>query len=174
MRYTERGREMQARKSSKLVYFLSSISTILIGCIVITSIFSLLIKVFFNTRLDIANNQPNQVLDTTTQLNDKANTYNNETYNKFLNGGSKVIFEPIHQYTNDYILKELKDNAINNQNRIKQQNNNNKNKFAYINSNNGNNSSIWEDCPPHEKDGYDLNKTIILCKDGKKVVMPIR
>jgi len=35
-------------------------------------------------------------------------------------------------------------------------------------------AQAWEECPPNEREGYNSNKIIILCKEKEKVIIPIR
>lgn len=173
MRYTEKGMEKKARRKHNFIYSMQLLLTVIIGLVVIASIFGLLFKT-------------NQLNKSTTILKDnKEINYNvseenknkeitKSTNNNIFKDGEKIIFKPIHEYTNNYIVGPIKESAINNTNRIKQQKNNKPNKVIEIRSTNNKNPDIWEDCPPYKKQGYENPDTVILCKGDKTVILNSR
>ncbi len=187
MIYTTKGK-INRGKNSRLRKFLSSFIEFLIPI----SFLLITLGIFFNFaffksgyEIVASNNLKAKPISHTYQDNPPSNEYVNKDNNKFhqtIKEATTTIDKPLNSYINNYVLKEMRESIerkeqerlIQFQKQHTQQEPVKTNKVSEITSANKNSSQVWGECLLQDREGLTYSDAVILCKDGQKVILPIR
>ena len=170
MRYTEKG-IIGNKKKKTSNFIIQLLEKLILGLFLIATIGIATNIIYFKdekvVNFDSNNTQQAQPEYTPTKSRNK------DYLHQAMINSADTINKPVSNYIDNYVLKEMREDIEKKTQIQEQQRTKQKEKIAEISSPIRKDADTWNECPPYQREGYDSSNAVILCKNGKNIILPI-